>query len=111
MDDEFQQSTARKLKQLRKENNYTQKQIADYLEIDQGHLSNIENGKRNTTIDIIEKLCYLYNCSIEYILGETDHYEAPKIAFRGNKKNKNLVLIAKMNEIMGNLEFLRTMDD
>ena len=111
MDSEFQQSTARKLKNLRIENNYTQKQIADYLKIDQGHLSNIENGKRNTSIDIIEKLCHLYNCSIEYILGETDYYESPKIAFRGSKKDKNLVLIAKMNEIMENLEFLRKMED
>lgn len=99
-----------KLKNLRLLNNYTQKQVSDYLEIDQGHLSNIETGKRNTTIDIIEKLCNLYNCSIEYILGESSYYNPPKIAFRGKKQNQNLVLISKMNEIMKNLEFLRDME-
>lgn len=100
-----------KLKKLRISNDYTQKQVADYLKIDQGHLSNIERGKRNTTIDIIEKLCDLYNCSLDYLLGESDYYKAPEITFRGNKKNKNLTLIAKMNEIMKNLEFLRQMED
>ena len=111
MDKTFQQSTAKKLKKLRQENNYTQKQIADYLNIDQGHLSNIENGKRNTTIDMIEKLCNLYNCSLEYIMGETDHYKPQKIAFRGKRTNNNLELIGKMNEIMRNLEFLRKVEE
>ncbi|WP_298499714.1 helix-turn-helix domain-containing protein [uncultured Methanobrevibacter sp.] len=111
MDDEFQKSIAKKLKELRKENNYTQTQVADYLKIDQGHLSNIENGKRTATIDIIEKLSDLYNCSLDYILDETSNYEPSKIAFRGDKKNKDLILIAKMNEVMKNLEFLRKLDD
>ena len=107
----FEESIAEKLKNLRKENNYTQKQIADYLEIDQSHLSNIEHGKRNISIDMVEKLCNLYNCSLEYLLGETDTYKKTKIAFRGNKNNNDINLIAKMNEIMKNLEFLRKCDD
>ncbi len=111
MDRKFQKQIGKKIKELREENNYTQKQVADYLKIDQGHLSNIENGKRNTTVDIIEKLCDLYNCSFEYILNEKNYYMAPKITFRGNKTNKDLNLIAKMNEIMKNLEFLREITD
>ena len=31
-----------RLKKLREENNYSQKQIADYLEIDQSYISKIE---------------------------------------------------------------------
>lgn len=95
-----------RLKNLRIMNNYTQNQVASFLKIDQGHLSNIENGKKNTTIDIVEKLCDLYNCSIEYLLGETDYYEAPKIAFGGNRNNNDLHLVCKMNEIMKNINFL-----
>ena len=107
----FEESLAEKLKNLRKENNYTKKEIADYLEIDQNHLSNIENGKRNISIDMVEKLCNLYNCSFEYLLGETDTYKKIKISFRGNKSNNDLNLIAKMNEIIKNLEFLRKCDE
>ena len=36
-----------RLKQLREENNYSQEQVANYLEMDQSYISKIEKGKRN----------------------------------------------------------------
>lgn len=94
------------LKELRKINNYTQNEIANYLNIDQGHLSNIERGKRTLSSGKLKKLCDLYNCEEEYILSEIKTYTPPKIAFHG-KQEKNLELVAKMNEIMKNLKELR----
>ena len=104
-------SIGEKLKALRINNDFTQKQVADYLNMDQGHLSNIERGKRNVTVDVLEDLCNLYNCSLSYLLGESDEYSPARIAFRGSKEYKDLALVAKMNEIMNNMEFLRKLDD
>lgn len=97
----------KRLKQLRIENNYTQQQVANYLEIDQGHLSNIELGKRTLTLSILNYLCDLYNCTDEYVLGKTNEYVLPKIAFKGNKHDIELKLIADMNKTMKNLQYLR----
>ncbi|KZX14897.1 helix-turn-helix domain-containing protein [Methanobrevibacter filiformis] len=99
-----------RLKKLRDENEYTQEQIANYLEIDQGQVSKIEKGDRSFNLSLLDKICLLYNCSHEYILGKSDEYSSPKFAFRLNTKNPNLEVVSKMNQIMANLKFLRDLD-
>lgn len=95
-----------RLKSLRKKHHFTQKQIADYLEFQQGQIAKLENNQRKLKVSSLEKLCELYNCDEEYILeGIEDNYN-PKIAFRSNVKNLNLNTIADMNKIIKNIEFL-----
>lgn len=97
------------LKELRSENGYTQEQVSIYLGITQSNLSKIENGERNFNMTLLDKLCLLYNCSPEYLLGETDSHEKPSIAFRSDEK-VDLNVVAKMNEIKGFLKLLRKLD-
>ena len=99
-----------RIKSLREEHKYTQKQVADYLEIDQSNLSKIELGKRKISMDLLEKLCSLYNCSEEYILGESDEYTPSNIAFRKNRK-MDLNVIAQINETMNYIKMLRELDE
>ena len=51
------------LKKLREDNGYSQRQIAEYLEIDQSNLSKIENNKRKLNWSLSEKILSLYNCT------------------------------------------------
>ena len=97
------------LKKLREENKYTQEQVANYLGITQSNLSKIENGERNFNMTLLDKLCLLYNCTPEYLLGETDFYEKSSFTFQSNDK-VDLNVIAKMNEIRGFLKLLRKLD-
>lgn len=97
------------LKKLREENKYTQEQVSDYLGITQSNLSKIENGERNFNMTLLDKLCLLYNCSPEYLLGETYFHEKSHIAFRSDEK-VDLNVVAKMNEITGFLKLLRKLD-
>ena len=97
------------LNKLRRENGYTQEQVSNYLGITQSNLSKIENGDRNFNMTLLDKLCLLYNCSPEYLLGETDIHEKSSIAFRSDEK-VDLNVIAKMNEITGYLKLLRKLD-
>ena len=99
-----------RIKNLREEHKYTQKQVADFLEIDQSNLSKIELGKRTISMDLIEELCSLFNCSEEYILGESDKYDPSNIAFRKNKKI-DLNIIAQINETMNYIKLLRELDE
>ena len=98
-----------KLYQLRRENGYTQEQVSRYLGITQSNLSKIENGERNFNMNLLDKLCLLYNCSPEYLLGEEDFHEKSSIAFRSDEK-VDLNVVAKMNEITGYLKLLRKLD-
>ena len=93
-----------RLKQLREENNYSQEQVANYLEMDQSYISKIEKGKRNLNEISFNKLCLLYNCSPDYLLGKSDDYESPKLAFRSDE-SVDLFAMAKMNQVIGYLKF------
>lgn len=45
-----------KVKQLREERNFSIEHLADVSHVDRNYLSDIEKGKRNVSIEIIEKL-------------------------------------------------------
>lgn len=102
--------TSIRLKQLRKMHNYTQKQLADYLGIDQSNFSKIENGKRNLNLTLANKICYLYGCSHEYLLGLCDDYDMTKIISHKSNSNMDLEAIAKINEVMNHLTLLKELD-
>lgn len=62
----------RRIKDLREDNDKTQKQLADYLGIKQPQYYRYENGQRDIPTDILIKLSKYYNVSVDYILGLTD---------------------------------------
>ena len=99
----------RRLKKLREDNNYSQKQIAEFLDVDQSYISKIENGTRNVNEIVFDKLCLLYNCSPDYLLGESNDYEPPKLAFRSDE-TVDLFAISKMNQVTVYLKLLRRIE-
>jgi len=58
-----------RLKSLRKENGYTLKQVSNLLGITLSCYSNYEQGIREPSIDVIKKICKLFNVSADYLLG------------------------------------------
>lgn len=61
-----------RLKDLREDNDMTQNQIAEVLEIDQRVYSNYETGKREIPTRFVIKLADFYHTSTDYILGRTN---------------------------------------
>ena len=63
----------RRIRDLREDNNYTQKEMAKILNCSQQVYSNYELGQRDIPTDILIKLAAFYNVSVDYILGITDN--------------------------------------
>lgn len=61
-----------RIKDLREDNDITQKEIADFLHVKQNTYSQYENEKRQLPIDVLIALAKFYNTSTDYILGLTD---------------------------------------
>ena len=61
-----------RIRDLREDNDYTQKFIAEYLICDQSLYSKYERGERPIPLEAIVKLADLYNVSIDYLCGRTD---------------------------------------
>lgn len=58
-----------RLKDLREDNNLTQTQIANLLNVKQNTYSQYENGKRDIPIELLWKLADFYNTSVDYLIG------------------------------------------
>ena len=61
-----------RLHDLRKDNNVTEYEIADFLHVAQNTYSQYETGKREIPIEVLSKLADYYNISVDYLLGRTD---------------------------------------
>ena len=61
-----------RLKDLREDNDLTQKQLSNFLKISQVAYSYYELNRRSIPIEILIKLADFYETSIDYILYRTD---------------------------------------
>ena len=61
-----------RIKDLREDNDITQKEIAAYLKVKQNTYSQYENGQRQLPIEVLVALAKYYKTSTDYILGLTD---------------------------------------
>lgn len=64
---------AKNIKLFRLYNGYTQKQVADILNIERSTYAYYESGKSVPDIETIIKLARLYNISIDLLLGNSDY--------------------------------------
>ena len=68
----FSMAYYKRLKELREDNDYTQKQIADVLFTTQPQYYRYESGERDLPCDLLVLLAKHYNVSADYILGLSD---------------------------------------
>lgn len=63
----------KRIRDLREDNDLTQKDLAKALSCSQQVYSNYELGQRDIPTDILIKLSVFYKVSVDYILGLTDN--------------------------------------
>ncbi len=61
-----------KIKELRINKGYTQKQIAENLKISERSYQRYESDSHNPTIDKLIELARFFDVSIDYLVGETN---------------------------------------
>ena len=61
-----------RIRDLREDNDLTQRQIAEYLICDQSLYSKYERGERPLPLEYAEKLADFYKVSVDYLLGRTN---------------------------------------
>ena len=62
----------RRIRELREDNDMTQREVAAYLNMPQPQYFRYEQGYRDIPTDILIALADLYHTSTDYILGRTD---------------------------------------
>lgn len=56
---------------MRKAKKLSQSQLAQMVGITQPFMSEIEKGRKKPSIEVLEKLCHVLECSADYLLGIT----------------------------------------
>lgn len=64
-----------RIRELREDNDLTQRQVAEYLHMTQPQYFRYEQGYRDIPTDILIALATLYHTTTDYILGRTDRRE------------------------------------
>lgn len=70
-----------RLLELRKEAKVSQRELANFIEVQRSSLTNYELGRRNLTMSTLKKLSNYFDVSIDYIVYKDDyrnHYEFVK---------------------------------
>lgn len=68
----------RRIRELREDNDLTQRELAQKLNMLQPQYFRYEQGYRDIPSDVLIALADIYNTSTDYILGRTDDKTPPK---------------------------------
>lgn len=92
-----------KIKDLRLAAGLSQKQVAEYLSVDQSQISKIENGERDLSVSMIKNLSDLFCCPVAAIVYDDAENPSVGVAFRSGKSTvEDLKALAKFNRIVLN---------
>lgn len=91
-----------KLKALRIKYGYSQKQVADKLQISLSIVSGYETGERTPSTDVLLSLSYLFNCSTDYLLGKQSSAPQFVIDTSGLTDNQIVAIINLIKSIKEN---------
>jgi len=64
-----------RLYELRNKNNLSKAEAARRLGISKSAYFYYENGERNPTLPILERIAQIFNVSVDYLTGASDHLE------------------------------------
>lgn len=59
-----------KLKELRLIKGYTQEQIANIIDVNTSHISNIENNRVKVSLTALVQICKALDVTVDYVLSE-----------------------------------------
>ncbi len=54
-----------RVREIRKERKISQEELADLAHLDRTYVNSVENGKRNISIENVEKIARALNCTIQ----------------------------------------------
>lgn len=95
---------SRNLKYLRKVHNYTQDELAEFLNISRQAYSNYENSKRTPDLDTLMRFCALYSLSLDALV-KTD-LSAKEPLVNQEQVLENIIYYPGMDIASGNTIYL-----
>ena len=87
-----------KLRALRSERGWTQQQLAEKVELVSASISAYEQGTKSPSVEVLIKLCSLFNVSSDYLLGLSDSMELKMSALTDDQTQLIMRFIAELEQ-------------
>ena len=87
-----------KVRALRQEKGLTQTQLASKLELTKSTISGYEQSIKSPSVEVLIKLCSLFNVSADYLLGLSDSMELKMSALTDDQAQLIVRLIAELEQ-------------
>jgi transcriptional regulator with XRE-family HTH domain len=69
------QTIGKQIRKRRRECGLTQEAVAERLDVNPSHISNIENGRANPSLTILVKLANVLECSVDFFISHEYTYK------------------------------------
>lgn len=95
-------NVGRNIKSLREKSSLNQRQVAEFLDLDQSVVSKIEKGERNISASLVDMLANLFCCPVSYILYGNEYLNC-RVDYRSNLITKeDLEALSLINKLVLN---------
>lgn len=79
-----------RIKELRIANEYTQLELAEKVGCNQTAIGKYERGDLEPNIETLSKLSHIFNCSIDYLVGNSDDFGNIVVSSQSTDQNLSL---------------------
>ncbi len=87
-----------KIKQLRKDKGLQQKQVAIDVGLDQSNYNKIENGRREPSLDVLQKLSAILDVSIDELVNAEDTKKPSAVTVEDKTISEKIRLMEQLEE-------------
>lgn len=95
------------IKYIREKSKISQKELANFLKVDQSQISKIEQNQRNITTDQLDKISSLFGITSDTFFLDDFNVTPLAFSFRSNGiTNQDLETLSYINKIALNLQFM-----
>jgi len=98
------------IKNLRERSGFSQKNIADFLKVDQSLISKFESGERPIRSDMLDKLATLFGCSLTSFTESSGDVRPLVLALRSSELcDEDFETLSTINRIALNSAFMSSL--
>lgn len=87
-----------RLKELRLLDNLTQYELAEKVNTSRSNIANYENNKNMPSMEILVKMCEIFDCSMDYLIGLSSDIKTDK-RFTDKKQSRLEQILELVNEL------------
>lgn len=90
---------ANNLKNLREHHNLTQSKLASILNITRQSVYSYEQGKSTTSLEVIEKMTEIFNCSLDSLIFESPPLNISKFIYLNESLDDDCTNFSTLNKL------------